>query len=271
MSRLAVLPDGCRLVYDDHGTGPAVLLVHGWGTSRLVWQGQTRELAAGHRVVAVDWRGCGDSDHPATGNCVRQVAEDLVRLVELLDLAPVIAVGSSLGGNAVLDLAVHHPQLLRAAVLVDAPQHHFADGLPEGAFDAWLATLSERRPEVLDRMVAGWFGPGGGAALRAWTLQLLLRSGWWIDDTLRSAQQHDLRSLLPSCTVPVALVHGAHDGEVPISVSRQTAELLPHGGLHVLPDAGHMPALDDPVAFNRLLLGLIQQWGASTPIPGGPA
>lgn len=170
MPRSLELPDGVRYVVDDRGVGAPVLLVHGWGTSRLVWEGQVRALVGRYRVVTLDWRGCGDSDAPAHGNTIAQIADDLAHVIEQLRLPPVVAVGSSLGGNAVLDLAVRHPTLLRGAVLVDAPQHHFADGLDADVFTTWADSLSGRRADVLAAMVEGWFGPGGGSALRAWTL-----------------------------------------------------------------------------------------------------
>lgn len=254
--------DGIRLVYEDRGAGPAVLFVHGWGTNRHVWEGQVRALGGEYRTVTLDWRGCGDSDHPLDGGTVHDIAEDLRQVIDQLGLAPVIAVGSSIGGNAVLDLAVHHPELLRAAVLADAPAHWFADGLDPVEFSDWHRSLSGQRAHVFEQMVHGWFGPGGSDALRAWTLQLLLRSGWCIDDVLASAQTHDLRPALPTLQLPVALIHGAHDHEVPLAVSQATVALLPAGELHVLPDAGHMPALDDPAHFNALLDELLERWSS---------
>ena len=260
MARYIEVAHGVRYAYEDRGEGPPVLLVHGWGTSRRVWEGPVRALVDRYRLITVDWRGCGESDAPAHGNHVRTVGADLAAVIEQLHLEPLVAVGSSLGGNAVLELALQRPELVRAAALVDAPQHFFADGLDPATFTAWVDSLSGRRAEVVQSMVMGWFGPGGSQALRAWTESQLLVSSWFIDDTLRSAQHHDRRADLTSLHMPVALVHGAHDREVPVSVSRLTASLLPRGELHVLPDAGHMPALVDPVAFTRLLSDLLRRW-----------
>jgi pimeloyl-ACP methyl ester carboxylesterase len=53
------------LYYEDEGAGPALLMLHGWGTSGRVWGGQLPDLVTDHRVVTLDWRGCGRSARPA--------------------------------------------------------------------------------------------------------------------------------------------------------------------------------------------------------------
>ena len=71
MNRMAHLEiHGTRLHYEDAGTGPALLLLHGWGTSGRVWSSCLPDLVRDHRVVTLDWRGCGRSDHPADGNTI---------------------------------------------------------------------------------------------------------------------------------------------------------------------------------------------------------
>lgn len=60
--------NGIDLYFEETGTGRPVLFLHGWGTSGRAWDSQVVGLAGDHRVITVDWRGCGRSDHPATGN-----------------------------------------------------------------------------------------------------------------------------------------------------------------------------------------------------------
>ncbi len=262
------LSDGTEYFYTDRGSGPPVVLAHGWGTCGLVWEDQVAALVAHHRVIVPDWRGCGRSDHPAHGNTIRRIAEDFLELYQQLELQKAVWVGSSIGGNIVLDLATRNPDTAAGVVLIDAPLHWFADGLNPVTFATWTASLRRDRPKIFTDMVRGWFGPTVGADTRRWTVDMLLRSGWFIDDTLKNANTHDLRATLPHLQVPVLFLHGRHDGEVPLHVPEEAARLLPHAQLRVHETAGHMPHLEVPAEVNRAIAGFIseirsreQRWG----------
>lgn len=257
MSRVA-LSDGIEYYFTDRGSGQPVVFVHGWGTCGLVWEGQVTSLASHYRVIVPDWRGCGRTDHPADGNDIRRIADDLMEIHQKLKLGQTVWVGSSLGGNVVLDLAIRNAEAVAGVVLIDSPLHWFADGLDPVAFSAWTASLRRDRPKVLTEMVEGWFGPNVGADTRRWTVDMLLRSGWFIDETLMGARTHDLRGALPHMQAPVLLLHGRHDGEVPLRIPEESAKLLPKAELHVLESAGHMPHLEVPEEINGAIRHFIE-------------
>lgn len=252
MRRIAVR-DGVALACDDRGKGPAVLFLHGWGTSRLVWGGQASDLAADFRLVTYDARGCGDSDHPATGYTIAQAALDALALADDLRIDRFCLVGSSLGGNAALEAALLAPDRIERLITVDAPLHWFADGVDRKAFAAWLLQLRTDRFGTIEATVPGWFGPGTGALLPAWTAAQLLRSIWSIDALIEDAASHDRRGELSRLTMPVHLFHGRQDGEVPLSVAEATARLLPDARVHIFEQCGHMPHLENRTEFSMRL------------------
>jgi pimeloyl-ACP methyl ester carboxylesterase len=235
-----------------------VLLVHGWGTGREVWHGLAAHLVERHRVIAVDWRNCGASGRTVRGNTVAGIAADIVAVIHRLDLQRVTLVGSSPGGNAVLRAALDHPHLVGRLVLVDAPQHWFADGLDPATFISWVDGLRGDRAQALSTTVQSWFGPGTGPRTREWTVDLLLRSSWVVDDVLRSATDDDQRSRLPDFPRPTLLVPGVHDVEVPLSVPRTAAGLLPRGELVTLP-TGHMPHVEAPTLVADILTDFLER------------
>lgn len=129
------------LFYTDEGTGdPAVLLVHGWSCDSHDWSWQIPAFAGRHRVIAADNRGHGRSSVPAGGYTPRQFASDLAGLLKNLDSGPVVAVGHSLGGVIVSALAVEHPELVRAVVVVDP-----AYGVAGGSIDSLTGILEGLR------------------------------------------------------------------------------------------------------------------------------
>lgn len=169
-------------------------------------------------------------------------------------------VGSSLGGNAVLELALNHSDLTAGLILVDAPQHYFVDGLSPAQFADWVGRLATDRSHTITAMVPTWFRPGFPVAEQASTLRMVQRSGVHINDTLRSAAVHDRRGELASLTVPVAFVHGEMDSEVPITVAWDAAAQVPSSEVVVLSGAGHMPHLDSTPAFTATLDRLLDTW-----------
>ncbi len=113
--------DGVELAYEERGGGDPVLLVHGTGGN--IWDPLPDMLAqAGHRVIAYDRRGFGNSRQPPIKDPPRHTL-DAAALLEALDAAPAILVGHSMGGVISLHLASQRPDLVRALVLIEPPLH----------------------------------------------------------------------------------------------------------------------------------------------------
>lgn len=114
--------DGVALCYEEApGDGPPVVLVHGWCCNHRHFAPQFAHFAArGHRVVAVDLRGHGQSDAPQQDYTMQGFADDLAWLCGELRLVKPVVIGHSMGGIATFELAGRHPDLPSAAVLVDS-------------------------------------------------------------------------------------------------------------------------------------------------------
>jgi pimeloyl-ACP methyl ester carboxylesterase len=128
-----------RLHYRDAGTGePPLLLVHGWGGDARVWDPIP---FLGHRVIAVDLRGHGSSSVPDGGYRPPDLAGDLAQLLAELGVPRVVAIGHSMGAQVVTTLAVEHPALVAALVVIDPA--YGADAAEERTFDRRLARLRD--------------------------------------------------------------------------------------------------------------------------------
>jgi len=112
--------NGVRIRYVDTGTGPVVVLVHGFtGDIERSWvnTGILPDLARDHRVIAFDLRGHGHSDKPHDPHAYDEVALDVIRLMDHLDIGKAHLVGYSLGGIMIAKLLTTHPQRFSSAVL----------------------------------------------------------------------------------------------------------------------------------------------------------
>ena len=146
-----------RIYYEDHGSGPPVVLVHGYALNGHSWEKQEAALlAAGHRVITYDRRGFGASSRPSIGYDFDTLAADLHVLLSTLNLRGVVLAGFAMGtGEVTRYLAAHGSARVRAAVLV-APLLPFllkTDDSPEGidrsVFDGITARIAADRPAAM--------------------------------------------------------------------------------------------------------------------------
>jgi len=127
------LDTGIDLAYDDVGSGPPVVLIHGWPETRYSWRHQVPVLAnAGYRAIAVDCRGYGDSSKPeAVGEyALELVVADFIALFDALELAQPVVIGHDWGAIIGWSLAVLHPDRLRAVGSLNVPYRGWSTGFP---------------------------------------------------------------------------------------------------------------------------------------------
>ncbi|MGW5717471.1 alpha/beta fold hydrolase [Amycolatopsis sp. NPDC003865] len=240
-----------RLYYEDAGTGPALLLLHGWGANGRVWQACLPDLVRDHRVITLDWRGCGRSDRPLDGNSVAGVVEDLAAVIETLETQPTV-VGSSIAGVFATELALARPELVDQVVAVDSPGYWPSTGMRETVRDL-LTKLVDDRFGTVAGWVPGWFGPKASPALVDWTVRQLLDSGVHIDAHLTGITTYDPRPRLKDLKVPITYLHGELDTQIPLEVARECAARTPGAKVRVLDGCGHIPHQEDPRAFTAAL------------------
>ncbi|KUJ69483.1 alpha/beta hydrolase [Streptomyces albus subsp. albus] len=241
--------NGIRLYYEDHGAGRPLVFLHGWGTSGRVWDGQAADLSADHRVITVDWRGCGRSDRPATGYTIAEITHDILEFIDTLALDKPVLIGSSIAGAFTIEAALAAPGKVGAVIPVGAGIHHFSV-MPE-AMDKLLADLRADRAGTLADFVPRWYRPGVSAALIDWTARQVLDSTFLIDQLGVDQAHYDPRDRLGEVSVPTTFLHGELDIEVPLDIPRQCASLIPGARLTVIEGAGHMPQQDQAERFNQ--------------------
>lgn len=235
--------DGVSLAVEEHGGGPAVLvLVHGFGNSRHDWTDVVGALADDVRVVTYDQRGHGDSTHTgdATTYTLEWLAHDLTVL--LRDVGPATVLGSSLGGVVALRTALASPALVTSLILVNTAAEPTAVIPP--AVSHRLATVGRTRGmAVLAGLLDGMrTAPGRTDAHRARFRTALGRMDLDAFVALGSEMSHheSLLADLGLLSMPVTVLAGEHD-----AIARSEAEAigarLPRCDRRVLPDAGHAP------------------------------
>jgi pimeloyl-ACP methyl ester carboxylesterase len=254
MRHLAV--QGKRLAFRESGTGPALVLLHGIGSSSLSWQYQLESLSADRRVIAWDMPGYGESEFVPLDE-----ASDYARLLgEFLDVAGVgncDLVGHSLGALIAASFARLQPHRVRRLILVDPAIGHGSLPAAESAarLAARLGTLRELGPVGLAEwraasLVSSSVAPQILEKVKA-AMRTVRAEGY--EQASYMLSRADIFADLAAIDCPVLVIQGEDDSAVPIKNARAVAERAAAKAFHVLPGIGHQPHVEDPARLNQFL------------------
>ncbi len=246
--------DGLRIAFERAGTGPALLLLHGYvGDGPSTWREQIDVLSTEFTVVAWDAPGAGGSSDPPESLGMAGYADLLAAFVQRLGLENPHVAGLSFGGALALELTRRHPGLPRSLVLASAyagwggslsPQvaedrlrqaHSLADLPPDELTATLLPTMFS--PGVPPEVVAEF-----AASLRAFH-PVGLRA-------MARAAAEDLRDAVAQVKVPTLLLYGDRDERAPLTVARDLHGAIAGSQLVVLPGVGHLCNIEAASEFN---------------------
>lgn len=239
--------DGVPIHYEEFGSGPPVVLVHGFASSlRENWEltGWVKRLvSAGRRVIALDCRGHGDSAKPHDMTAYSDMSSDVIRLMDHLGIERADLMGYSMGGAIALDLILHQPQRFRRAVLGGVGV--FSRGATEST--AIADALATDDPATISSPVARAFrdfAEQRGNDLKA--LAACIRRGRTRPDAQTMA----------SIRIPVLVAVGEKDDLV--SGADQLAAAIPGARLITVPDRDHITVVADS-RFKEPILAFFQR------------
>jgi pimeloyl-[acyl-carrier protein] methyl ester esterase len=261
--------EGLRLHYEDGGSGPPLLFIHGWTMSGRVWRFQTEALLPHYRPVTLDLRGHGLSS-PAAAYTLDLLAADVASLARFLDLRGACLVGWSLGAQVALRSFPLLRERIAGLVLVGGtPRFTAGDGYPHGLppreVRGMAARLSRDFPRTLGEFFRAMFAPGELGREEENRIAREIVMGGRVPEpavalaTLATLAETDLRGELPGVDRPVLLIHGGADPICLPAASRAMAELLPDARLAELSGLGHAPFLSRPSLFTELLRGFLKE------------
>lgn len=254
---------------DTGGDGRPVVLLHGWPLSSASWKYQTSPLfTAGHRVVAYDRRGFGQSDHPKHGFDYDHLADDLDHVLTELDLRDVTLVGFSMGGGEVARyVARHGEERLRSVVFAAAVTPYLlkTEDNPEGPLTKkqaadMTAQLTNDEDAFYDAFTTQFFSVDGELKVSESQRQDALALCKQADKKaalgcMAAFGMTDFREDLATITVPTLVLHGDGDATVPFEGSgARTHRVVSHSELVVIDGAPHGLNVSHPDQFNQALI-----------------
>lgn len=255
---------GVEMAYFDAGEGPVVLLLHGFPFDKSMWAEQADALtAAGFRIIAPDLRGLGETKPTDEISTMDDMARDAAGLLEQLQIDQVVVCGLSMGGYVAFEFAHLYPARARALILAGtrAPaddeqekagrEQQVQTMLRAGMVPISIATLPKlladrtrtEKPDVVKRvrtMITRSDPRGASAAQRG------------------MAARRDYTEDLSQIKVPALIIVGREDPIRPVSDAEFMHERIRNSRIEIIEDAAHVTNMEQPEAFNRILLGFLK-------------
>ncbi len=260
---MEVTLNGARIHYERSGTGFPVLFIHAGIADSRMWEPQARAFARHFDMVRPDLRGFGDTALPPAPY---SGIADLLALLDHLHIDRAHVVGCSMGGTVALDLALEHPQRVARLVLVAAG----VSGSNLGAADAALFTEVEEADKAGDMDAVNraevrlWVdGPrrregSAPATVRALVLDMNGRS---LHTDWASAESQPIGrpaiGRLREIAAPTLVIAGDQDLPHCLANADLITSKVPRARKVIIKDAAHLPSLERPEEFNRVVLDFL--------------
>ncbi len=275
-----IITNGIRMHYVTQGTGPLIVLLHGFPEFWYSWRHQISFLAEhGYTVVAPDLRGYNDSDKPRKGYNVGTLVRDIEGLIKGLGQEKATIVGHDWGGALAWAFAMRYPQMTERLIVLNAPHpaamyrelrtlkqlrkswYMFFFQLP------WLpeAILSRNRAEVIGEMLSrsavqksafppeviekyrdAMSKPGAMTAALNYYRQMFRRS------------PRKTTGRIQTISAPTLLLWGEQDIALGIELTHGLEQWVENIQVHYLPDSGHWVQQEKPDSVNQLMLDFLQ-------------
>jgi pimeloyl-ACP methyl ester carboxylesterase len=257
------MSDGSVMRYRDLGTGPVVLLVHGWAAAGDFFDPLIDQLAADFRVVIPDLRAHGETPAGPAPLDIDLLASDLQTLMETLDLKRVTALGWSMGATVLWQMIVRNGHDRFAGLIIEdmSPRilntADWALGMATGmdiagsgrAIEAMRNDWPAYAAAFAPRMFARGRAAREPAMIEDIVARLSRRDGGAMADLWLSMANQDLREALPAMNLPTLVISGARSEAYGPETSRYLVEALPEAQSISFAKSGHAPHLEEPKEF----------------------
>ncbi|ASU34179.1 alpha/beta fold hydrolase [Mucilaginibacter xinganensis] len=258
-----ILANNVKIYYKLTGQGDPILLVHGHPFDHTMWAPQIASFSTLYQVITPDLRGYGKSGLPKLTR-FEDYATDLLALMEALEVDRFHLAGLSQGGQIIMEIFRQAPKRIKSLIFadtfagMDTPEvkqgrYDTADRLEKEGMDSYsneviykmlkpehVSSQPEAAAHVLKMMKAS--SPKGAAtALRA-----------------RAERIDYLKVVLPTINIPTLVIVGRQDEFTPVAKAEELQQNLQNCKLVVIEDAGHLPNLEQPNAFNAAVLDFLK-------------
>jgi pimeloyl-ACP methyl ester carboxylesterase len=244
---------GVNIYYETHGSGPAILLSHGYSSTGDMWRGQIDVLSKDHMLILWDMRGHGRSDYPDDQSQYSEehTVADMAAILDAVGAKEAVIGGLSLGGYMSLGFHLVHPARTKALLIIDTGPGFKKDEARAG----WNATAEK----TAQRYASEGLGPLESATAERRTARH--RDATGLERAARGMlAQRDARVIasLPDIGVPSLVLVGSEDTPFRAAADYMAAK-IPNADKVIVEGAGHAANIDKPKAFNAAVAEFLKK------------
>jgi 3-oxoadipate enol-lactonase len=254
-----------NICFEQHGSGPPLLFIHGYPLHRQLWEGQWTALADAAQVIVPDLRGHGESEPGVAPHTMQNLAQDCFDLLDNLGIsAPLLVCGLSMGGYIAMAMLRSHPERIAGLILTATRSEADTPEVKANRDQSILLAKTQGAKPIIDSMLPRLLSPKSFASRpeivqTAYEIMSLISVNTMIKDLLGLKERLDSTSLLAASTQPMLIIHGADDQIVPLAEAQALQQIIPDAQLTILPDAGHLLNLEQPGLFNAAIRQFIRR------------
>ena len=234
---------------DGDPEGAPLVFANSLGTDLHLWDALLPHLPPGLRIIRWDKRGHGGSGVPSPPYKMGALVKDAERVCDSLEVRDCVFVGLSIGGMIAQGLAVKRPDLIRALVLSNTAAKI---GTPAIWNDRIEAVRKGGMQAIADATMTRWFSRNF-AEIAQWRARFIAcpPEGWM--GCAAAISGTDFYTPTSGLRVPTLGIAGSEDGSTPPDLLRETVDLVPGSQFALLRGAGHLPCVEQPEAYARLI------------------
>jgi len=265
-----------ELYYEQHGGGPDLVLLHGFSLNSLMWEPHRELLENRFRVTLVDLRGFGKSG--AGDRWSHEVmAEDVLHLLKHLEIHKAALLGFSMSGPTAMRLAIDHPDLVTALILVSSilplaggrpnKQEHRETTLDIAALEREGIEAWAKDTGIFSGVVVGPLFERNPGIKPLWQRIIKRNDAENLARVLKLKMEREplnWRSELGEIRALTLIVAGEKDHSF-VDASRNLSRRIPHSKLMIMKDSGHMLTLEHPERFAGVLVDFLVEVGQAVP------
>jgi pimeloyl-ACP methyl ester carboxylesterase len=263
-----ILLAGGPVCYRRAGQGPPLLLLHGWGGSSRYWQSTLDALAGVRHMYAPDLPGFGMSPPLSEAAGAERLARLVIEFADALGIDQFDLNGHSFSSSVAVFVAHGRPHRVRRLILTcsstyrDERERRFVQrvhrvlALPIMLRRPWM-----ERQRLIYRMLARRFFyrvPNDNALLQEHFADFLRMDRRTALESAASAGDPVYNTMLPQVTTPTLIIGARQDAIMPTAGTPVLARLIPNAHLTWLEECGHLPMIEQPVAYNQLLCDFLE-------------
>lgn len=249
-----------NLYFEEIGSGKPIVLIHAFPLSRKMWKEQAKTLAEnGFRVILPDLPGFGEDISDSKRFSIEEMALQILILIESLNIEKAIIGGLSMGGYVLLDLFRTAPEKFSALVLCDTTHLADSDEKRKGRFDLISKIEKFGANALVENMLPNMTSDDSKEKNSALTAELAeifsnINPKSAISALQSMAARKDSSDIISNIKVPTLLIFGEFDKVTNLENAKKMNELISGSELQIIKNAGHYSNLEQPEAFDKILL-----------------